>query len=161
MKRRAPDFKLSDQNGVIRTLKEYRGYWLVLYFYPKNSSLNCTREACNFRDEYRIINQFGNAEVIGINKASVTSHKKFAEKNKLNFPILSDAGHAVTSAYGAWRSGKAKIWLDKPFGTRRYTYIIDPAGYIVKTYTSVDPSTHAEEVIDDLHALQKAVKKKS
>ena len=145
---------LPDQDGKTRSLKDYRGRWVVLYFYPKNSSLNCKREACSFRDEYRIISQFGNAEIIGINKAPVKSHKRFADKNRLNFPILSDAGHKITSAYGAWRSGAANIWVDRAFGTRRYTYLIDPDGMIVKTYTKVDPGIHAEEVINDLQALQ-------
>ena len=157
--KKAPDFQLSDQNGVIRSLGDYKGRWVVVYFYPKDSSLNCTREACNFRDEYRVISQFGNAEVIGINRASVNRHKKFADKHKLNFPILSDAGHKVTSAFGAWRTGVVNYWPDKPFGTRRNTYIVDPDGFIVKSYTNVDPMTHAEQVINDLQDLQANKKK--
>ena len=154
MKKRAPDFNLPDQNGVMRSLNDYKGRWLVLYFYPKNSSLNCTREACHFRDEYRVISQFGDADVIGVNKSSIQSHKRFSERNQLNFPILSDVGHKVTSAFGAWRTGNANIWLDKPFGTRRNTYLIDPKGYIVKSYLGIDPMTHAEQVISDLQLLQ-------
>ncbi len=159
--KKAPDFSLPDQNGVKRSLADYKGRWVVLYFYPHDRSLNCTKEACNFRDEYRAITQFGNAEVIGVNRASVESHKRFSERHHLNFPILSDVGHKVTGAFGAWRAGKAKLY-DRPFGTRRNTYIINPAGEIVKTYCSVDPNSHAEQVISDLQALQNkdsAVKK--
>jgi thioredoxin-dependent peroxiredoxin len=153
MTTRAPDFILPDQNGTARSLKDYRGRWVVLYFYPYDGSINCSREACNFRDEYHVIRQFGNAEVIGINKGSVNSHKKFAEKYRLTFPILSDTGHKVTSAFGAWRSNKPKFY-DTAFGTRRNTYIINPDGDIVKHYLAVDPNTHVEEVIQDLQLLQ-------
>jgi peroxiredoxin Q/BCP len=149
----APDFYLPDQNGKSRSLKEFRGRWVVLYFYPLDNLPNCTTEACSFRDEYQIITQFGNAEIIGINHGSVESHAKFALRHHLNFPILSDAGHEVTKAYGAWRTGKPKMY-DKPFGTRRNTYIINPKGKIVKEYHIVNPRHHAQEVINDLQSLQ-------
>jgi peroxiredoxin Q/BCP len=151
----APQFSLLDQTGATRRLSDYLGRWVVLYFYPRDDSLGCTTEACNFRDEYRIIAQFGAAEVIGINKGSVKSHAQFAHRHHLEFPILSDAGHKVTKLYGAWRVGinKARI-LDKPFGTRRNTYLINPDGFIVKEYIAVNPDAHATEVITDLQALQ-------
>jgi peroxiredoxin Q/BCP len=154
--KKAPDFELPDQDGVLRKLSDYHGRWIVLYFYPRDDSLGCTAEACNFRDEYRIIAQFGSAEVIGINRGSVKSHKRFTENHHLNFPILSDKGHKITKTYGAWRVGfeKARI-LDKPFGTRRNTYLINPEGFIAKSYISVNPDTHATEVITDLQTLQK------
>jgi len=158
MRKPAPDFSLPDQQGVARSLSDYKGRWVVLYFYPKDNSLNCTKEACRFRDEYRIITQFGNAEVIGVNIGSVSSHKRFAERHHLNFPILSDTGHQVASAFGAWRSGKATL-LDRAFGTRRNTYIIDPEGKIAKAYYKVDPENHTEEVISDLQTLQSGVDK--
>jgi peroxiredoxin Q/BCP len=157
--KRAPAFSLQDQDGVRHALKDYKGRWVVVYFYPNDNSLNCTKEACNFRDEYRIISQFGDAAVIGINKGSVESHQRFAARHHLNFPILSDPGHKVTSAYGAWRSNPVKFY-DRPFGTRRNTYLINPEGHIVKTYLSVDPNNHAQEVISDLQALQKTAAKK-
>lgn len=153
MPQRAPSFNLPDQNGVARSLDDYKGRWVVLYFYPKDASLGCTTEACSFRDEYRIISQFGNAEIIGVNKGSVDSHQRFAKRHSLNFPILSDAGHAVTTAYGAWRLGSARL-LDRAFGTRRNTYLINPEGEIVKTYLGVDPGDHAAQVIADLQELQ-------
>lgn len=154
---KAPDFNLPDQNGVEHSLKDYRGRWVVLYFYPSDRSLNCTREACNFRDEYKVISQFGNAEVIGVNKAPAAKHKQFAQRHHINFPILSDLGHRVTGAYGAWRSGPTKFY-DRPFGTRRNTYIINPEGEIVKTFTKVNPRNHAEEVITALRELQDQAK---
>lgn len=151
----APDFSLPDQHGAIHSLKDYQGRWLVVYFYPKDDSLGCTKEACSFRDEYRIISQFGNAEIIGINRGSVSSHKRFAEQHHLKFPILSDEGHKVTMAYGAWRTGPGRL-LGKSFGTRRNSYIINPVGQIVKSYVGVDPGDHATKIIADLQKLQRA-----
>lgn len=149
----APDFSLPDQDGVIHNLRDYAGRWLVLYFYPNDDSINCTREACNFRDEYRVISQFGNAQVIGVNKAPIASHKKFADKYKLNFPLLSDPGHKVTSTYGSWRSSNVPLY-DRPFGTRRNTFLINPEGYVVKSFLGVDPDNHAQEVIQTLQDMQ-------
>lgn len=157
----APPFSLADQNGVVRNLSDYQGRWVVLYFYPKDNSLGCTKQACDFRDEYRIISQFGDAEIIGINKASLESHKQFAERYHLNFPILSDPDHKITSAYGAWRGNKAGLLLDKLFPTRRNTYLINPDGLIAKAYHGVDPDDHASQVITDLQAFQKPEPKPS
>lgn len=149
----APNFQLLNQDGVTRKLKDYRNRWLVLYFYPKDNSPGCTKEACAFRDEYSVIAQFGNADIIGINKDSVTSHKKFAEKHRLNFSLLSDPNHEVTKAYGAWKTGKVRL-LDRPFATRRTTFIINPEGKIVKKYAGINPKHHAAVIINDLQALQ-------
>src|ERR1019366_1273568 len=93
MPKQAPDFKLLDQNGDTRSLKDYRDGWVVLYFYPKDNTAGCTKEACTFRDERDAIAEYGNAEVIGISTDSVVSHKKFIEKNHLNFTLLSDPDH--------------------------------------------------------------------
>ena len=153
MYRTAPDFELVDQDGSLHALKDYAGQWLILFFYPKDRSLNCTREVCAFRDESIIIGQFGNASVVGVNHESVDSHKNFARRRNLNFPLLSDVDNQVTRAYGAWRSNKPKVY-DVLFPTRRNTYLINPEGKIVKEYLSVNPSGHAEEVISDLHKLQ-------
>ncbi|MBC7546338.1 peroxiredoxin [Candidatus Saccharibacteria bacterium] len=151
--RKAPSFSLLDQHGETKQLKDYIGRWVVLYFYPRDFAYNCNREACNFRDEYRAIAQFGNAEIIGINRGSVASHSAFSKKFRLEFPILSDVGHVITSQFGAWRSGNVRLF-DKPFGTRRNTYIINPKGYIVQEFVSVNPATHAEEIINALQELQ-------
>lgn len=156
MKRPAPNFSLKDQDSVTRTLSDYAGSWLVLFFYPKDRSMNCVKEVCAFRDEHSIIAQFGNAAVVGINKESVVSHKRFSEKQNLNFPLLSDSDHSVTKAYGAWRSNRARPY-DVFFATRRNTYLINPEGFIVKEYLSVSPGTHTEKVIQDLQSLQKKV----
>lgn len=151
--RKAPDFTLKDQFGVRRKLSDYNGRWVVLFFYPEDGSLGCVRQTCNFRDEYGIIQQFGRAEVIGINKGSITSHRSFAEQYNLPFPLLSDAGHKVTGLYHAWRTNKGQ-WYDMPFGTRRNTYLINPDGYIVHEFLGVDPEHHVEDVIEKLQQLQ-------
>jgi len=151
--RKAPDFTLPDQNGKTHRLNDYAGRWVVVYFYPQDNSLNCTKEACNFRDEYRALEQFGNAAVIGINHGSVESHKRFAEQHHLNFPILSDTGHRITEAFGAWRTNPSRP-LDKLYGTRRNTYIINPEGHIVREYLSPKVRDHVEQVISDLQELQ-------
>ena len=148
----APDFTLADQNGTTHTLADYAGKWVVLYFYPKDDTPGCTTEACTFRDGRDAIAELGNAEVIGISKDSVASHKKFAEKHHLNFTLLSDPSHGVIEAYGAW--GPRKFMGREFMGTHRNTYILNPEGRIVKTYEGVDPKKHATEIIKDLQALQ-------
>jgi peroxiredoxin Q/BCP len=153
MNKKAPNFSLLDQNGKKQMLADYLGRWVVVYFYPHDHALGCTKEACDFRDEYRIVEQFGNAAVLGINQASVKSHKRFAAVHQLNFPILSDPGHRITAAFGAWKSNNA-VLADKLFGTRRNTYIIDPAGCIVKEYLGVKAANHVQQVIADLQKLQ-------
>jgi peroxiredoxin Q/BCP len=157
MLRKAPNFKLLDQDGVEHKLSDYSGNWLVVFFYPMDNSVNCTKEACAFRDEHAIIAQFGNAGVIGINKGSVASHKKFAVKNHLNFPVLSDPAHKVTQAYGAWQENRAQAFFDKPFSTRRNTYIINPESEIVKEFIGIKAANHVDDVIHNLQSLQKLV----
>jgi peroxiredoxin Q/BCP len=149
----APNFSLPDQNGINRSLTEFRGRWVVLYFYPKNATMECTLEACSFRDEHAIIAQFGNAEVIGVSKDSVATQKEFADTNHLNFPILSDTELTVLKAYGAWNEetppGEAEYMR-----TQRSTFIINPEGVVVKVYSKVNPEGHAQQIIDDLHTLE-------
>ena len=135
----APDFTLSNQNGQAVTLSGYRGKWVVLYFYPKDDTPGCTKEACSFRDNLVAIQQL-NAVVLGISVDSVPSHKSFSEKYNLNFDILSDEQHQVCRQYGTLR----------PFMGRkianRSSFIIDPDGIIRKVYPSVDPEDHALEI---------------
>ncbi len=150
----APDFSLQDQDGTTHTLQDYRGKWVVLYFYPKDDTPGCTTEACNFRDERDAIAEFGNAVVLGISKDSVKSHKKFAEKHGLNFTLLSDPEHEVIEAYGSW--GPKKFMGREFIGVHRDTYIINPEGKIAKSYKGVDPKKHAAEIIKDLGELQAA-----
>jgi len=149
---KAPDFSLTDQNGKLHSLADYSGKWLVLYFYPKDDTPGCTAEACSFRDERELIETLGGAEVVGISKDSVASHKKFAEKYNLNFSLLSDPDHKIIEAYKSWKPQK---FMGREYlGTKRNTFIIDPAGNIAKKYEGVDPKAHAAEIIDDLKALQ-------
>jgi peroxiredoxin Q/BCP len=148
----APDFSLKDQNGDLKTLADYAGKWLVLYFYPKDNTSGCTAEACSFRDERDAIAQLGNAEVVGVSKDSVASHKNFIENNHLNFSLLSDPTHATIEAYESWKPMK---FMGREFlGTERNTFIISPTGTIARKYQGVDPKAHASEIVNDLTTLQ-------
>ncbi len=148
----APDFSLPDQDGAIHALADYAGKWLVLYFYPKDDTPGCTTEACSFRDEREAIAQLGNAEVVGVSKDSVRSHKKFLDKYGLNFTLLSDPEHKVIEAYGSWQPKK---FMGREYiGTMRNTFIINPEGMIAKEYIGVDPKTHAAQIIADLKKFQ-------
>ena len=149
--RQAPDFSLPDQTGIIRTLSEYKGRWIVLYFYPKDSTPGCTKEACNFRDSRDAIAEYGNAVVIGISKDSVKSHAKFANKHNINFTLLSDEDHSTIEAYGSW--GEKKFMGRTYNGIMRDTYIINPSGQIVKEYKGVNLAKHAAQTIHDLQEL--------
>jgi thioredoxin-dependent peroxiredoxin len=150
--KQAQDFSLPDQDGNIHSLAEYRGKWLVLYFYPKDDTPGCTKEACNFRDARSDIEKL--AAVVGISKDSVASHKKFSDKYHLNFTLLSDPNHEVIEAYDSW---KPKKFMGREYiGTSRNTFVINPDGNVVKEYIGVDPKEHALQIIADLEALQTA-----
>lgn len=151
---KAPNFKLLDQDGIEHSLSDYSGKWLVLYFYPKDDTPGCTKEACNFRDAREDIASLGNVEVVGVSADSVVSHKKFQDKHQLNFTLLSDPEHQTIEAYDSWKPRK---FMGKEFmGAARNTVIINPEGYLAKRYTGVDPKTHAEQIIKDLRELQSA-----
>lgn len=144
---KAKNFALPDQNNSTHTLKQYRGKWVVLYFYPKDDTPGCTIEACKFRDSFKELQQLG-VVLLGISKDSVASHKKFAEKYHLNFPILSDESKETIQAYDAWG---VKKFLGKQFeGTLRKTYLINPDGDIKKVYNNVNPTIHAGEILRDV-----------
>lgn len=150
----APDFTLLDQDGKLHSLADYRGRWVVLYFYPMDGTPGCTTEACEFRDARDAIAEFGNAAVLGVSKDSVASHRKFADKQNLNFTLLSDSDHKVAEAYDSW---DPKFYLGGTLlGTKRNTFLINPDGMIVKEYRGVDPTKHAGEIITDLQSLQNA-----
>lgn len=151
MSQKAPDFKLHDQNNDIQSLDEYKGQWLVIYFYPKDDTPGCTKEACSFRDNMDKITDKG-IKVIGISKDSVKSHKKFADKHDLNFSILSDESTDTIKAYDAW--GEKSMFGKKYNGVIRKTFIIDPDGNIVKEYPKVSPKNHAEQILKDIESLQ-------
>lgn len=148
---KAPDFRLQDHSGKYHALSDYVGKWVVVYFYPKDDTPGCTKEACGFREAEK---EFAKRDVviIGISKDSVSSHKKFADKYHLTFSLLSDPDHTVIEKFGAW--GKKKFLGREYEGTHRNTYLIDPKGNIIKTYTGVNPLTHVQQVLSDLDHLQ-------
>lgn len=147
---KAPGFTLKDQDNQDRSLSDYLGKWVILYFYPKDDTPGCTTEACNFRDSYHQLQNMG-VILLGVSKDSVKSHKKFAEKFELNFPLLSDPDHKIIESYGAW--GLKKMMGREYEGIKRNTYLINPKGDIEKTYEGVNPTTHANQIIEDLASL--------
>jgi len=143
----APDFTLPDQSGRSHTLSSYQGKWVLLYFYPKDDTPGCTKEACAIRDADPDLSSFG-AVVLGVSADSVSSHKKFAEKYHLMFPLLADENKEVVNAYGVWG---AKKFMGREYeGIMRTSFLINPEGVIAKVYEGVKPETHATEVLADL-----------
>ncbi len=144
----APEFALLDQTGTEHRLTDYRGQWVVLYFYPKDDTPGCTREACQFRDDILRLKAMG-AVVLGVSLDDRYSHQKFAQKYSLPFALLSDTGGKVAEQYGSI-TGFGPIRFAK-----RHTFLIDPSGKLARVYRKVDPDTHSDQVIDDLAALQR------
>ena len=140
----APDFELDGSDGMKHTLKEFRGKYLVLYFYPKDDTPGCTTEACGFRDVASEIRKLG-AEIVGISKDPVESHDRFGKKYHLNFLLLSDPEGNTIRAYGAF--GSRGIF---GMGTLRKTFIIDKEGKIANIYDNVKPEGHASEILEFL-----------
>lgn len=147
---KAPDFSLPDQNGDIHSLKDQKGKWVLLYFYPKDSTPGCTLEACSMRDHYPAFKKLG-ITVFGASVDSVKSHGKFAEKHELPFILLSDEEKSLVQNYGVW--GKKKFMGREFTGTKRWSFLIDPNGIIRKIYEDVKPTAHAEQVLADLKEL--------
>jgi len=145
----APNFSLKDSEGVTHVLADYKGKWLVLYFYPKDETPGCTAEACSLRDARDTLAEMG-AEIIGVSRDEPSSHEKFKAKHSLNFTLLTDADTKAMAAYGAW--GKKMFGQE---GVLRKTFIINPEGYVVKVYGRVTPIGHGDAVIKDLATLQK------
>ena len=148
----APDFSLPDQDNKIHKLSDYKGKWVLLYFYPKDNTPGCTTEACTLRDAFEEFDR-KNAVVLGVSADSPKSHAGFASKHKLPFTLLSDENKEVLTAYGVW--AKKKFLGKEYMGILRNSYLIDPKGKIVKIYKGVKPAKHAEEVLVDLIKLQK------
>lgn len=144
----APDFSLVDHSGKKHQLSDYRGRWLVVYFYPKDDTPGCTVEACSLRDAATELSEL-DADIIGISADDAKSHDKFVQKHHLNFTLLSDPDKKTIEAYGAW--GKKMFGKE---GILRKTFIIDPVGEVVKVYGRVTPLGHGEQVVDELKRLQ-------
>jgi len=144
----APGFTLPSQQGTPVSLKDYRGSWIVLYFYPRDQTPGCTREARNFQaDESKYAER--HAVILGVSVDSVDSHKKFCAKEGLNFKLLADSDGKVSQAYGSLTNlGVVKF-------AARHTFLIDPTGKVATAYTTVDPAHHSEEVLATLDQLQK------
>jgi peroxiredoxin Q/BCP len=143
----APAFRLQDQHGKWHSLEDYRGKWLVVYFYPKDNTPGCTTEACDLRDNIFAYRDLG-AVILGISVDDVASHKSFSEEHGLPFTILADPDKQVTTRYGVLTKFLGMMEL-----ARRDTFIIDPQGRIAKHYMKVDPSTHSAMVLADLKQL--------
>ena len=141
---KAPAFTLPDQNGEMRSLSDYLGKKVILYFYPKDMTAGCTKQACAFGELYPQFREKG-AVVLGVSKDSVASHKKFEEKYGLPFPLLSDTEKEVIQAYDVWK--EKKNYGKVSMGVVRSTFIIDENGVIEKVMPKVKPDTNAEEVL--------------
>lgn len=145
----APDFTLPDQDGNTHRLSDSQGSWVLVYFYLKDDTPGCTKEACVVRDVWPDFSAV-NAVVFGISADSVKSHKKFAEKYGLPFTLLSDEQKEVVKAYGVW--GLKKMMGREYEGISRTSFLINPAGIIEKVYEKVKPEVHAQEVLEDVRA---------
>jgi peroxiredoxin Q/BCP len=145
----APDFELKDQDGQMHSIEDYRGKWVALYFYPKDDTPGCTTEACEFRDNIFAF-RGANCQVLGVSLDDEASHKSFAEKHDLPFPLLADTEGTTADAYGV------KTRFMGVTVAKRQTFLIDPEGNIARHYDAVDPDTHSKQVLADLEALQSA-----
>ena len=143
----APSFSLPDQNGQMHTLEEYRGQKVILYFYPKDNTPGCTRQACGFGELYPQFQEKG-AVVLGVSKDSVASHKKFEEKYGLPFTILSDEGLEAIKAYDVWQ--EKNMYGKKTMGVVRTTYLIDENGVIARAFSKVKAGENPQQMLDTL-----------
>jgi peroxiredoxin Q/BCP len=141
----APAFKTKDDNGEDVSLKDFKGQKVVLYFYPKDDTPGCTKEACSFRDAYSKYKKQG-IKLLGVSPDSEASHKKFITKYKLPFTLLADRDHAIAEAYGVW--GEKKFMGRTYMGVLRTTFLIDEKGKIKKVFEKVKPEDHATEVLE-------------
>lgn len=141
---RAPDFTLKDQGGKQHRLKDYAGKTVVLYFYPRDDTPGCTKEACSFRDNHAALQKAG-AVVLGVSTDDAGSHQKFRAKYELPFPLLVDEGAKVATAYGAW--GEKTLYGKKMIGMTRSTFVIGPDGQLAKVWKRVQAEGHGEQVL--------------
>ncbi len=143
----APEFEMLDDTNTLRKLSDYRGRNVVLYFYPKDDTPGCTKEACNFRDDYSAYDQAG-VVILGVSPDSVQSHVKFKQKFQLQFPLLADEGHKVCDLYEVW--GPKKFMGKSYEGVLRTTFLIDADGNIKHVYENVRPAEHSAELLKEL-----------
>jgi peroxiredoxin Q/BCP len=148
--KKAPDFTLPADDGTKVKLKDLRGKPVVLYFYPRDDTPGCTKEACAFRDQQAALKKHG-AVVLGVSADEVASHVKFRDKYKLNFPLLADVDHAVAEKYGAWR--EKNMYGKKSWGIQRSTFLIDAEGTIRRVWPRVQVDGHDEAVLAALKEL--------
>lgn len=141
----APDFILKHKDGEIMNLSDFQGQKVVLYFYPKDDTPGCTKEACSFRDANSVFEE-KNIKVLGVSPDTEASHQKFSAKYELPFQLLSDPDHKIAESYGAW--GEKSMYGKKYMGILRKTFLIDEAGKIVKIFDKVNVSEHADEVLE-------------
>ncbi len=146
----APAFRLQDQGGAWHELADYRGHWLVLYFYPRDNTPHCTTEACEFRDNVFAFKQL-DALIVGISLDDTASHRQFAQENRLPFTLLADTARTAAKSYGVLRRVLGIMEV-----ANRESFIIDPAGIIAKHYASVEAKGHSAAVLADLKSLQSA-----
>lgn len=143
----APDFELTDQDGRMHSIEDYRGQWVALYFYPKDDTPGCTTEACEFRDNIFAFRNL-DTQILGVSLDDAESHKAFSEKHGLPFPLLADTEGTTADAYGV------KTKMMGMTVAKRQTFLIDPQGNVAKHYANVDPESHSKEVLADLEKLQ-------
>ncbi|MBI5964829.1 MAG: thioredoxin-dependent thiol peroxidase [Chloroflexi bacterium] len=143
----APEFEMLDDTNTLRKLSDFRGRNVVLYFYPKDDTPGCTKEACNFRDDYSAYEKAG-VVILGVSPDDVKSHVKFKNKFQLPFPLLADEGHKVCDLYGVW--GPKKFMGKEYEGVLRTTFLVDAEGLIVRVFENVRPANHSEEILQIL-----------
>jgi thioredoxin-dependent peroxiredoxin len=147
---KAPAFSLKNTEGKTVKLSDYKGKKVVLYFYPKDDTPGCTKEACGFRDDFAQLKKRG-VEVIGVSGDDQNSHQKFTEKYSLPFTLLSDPDHEMMEEYGAW--GEKNMYGKKSMGVLRITYVIDEEGKIAHMFKKVKTDTHSQDVLKVIDAM--------
>ena len=145
----APNFEARDQDGTVHRLVEYRGQKVVLYFYPKDQTPGCTKQACNLRDHHKLLTEAGYV-VLGVSKDSVGSHQKFAEKERLPFRLLSDPDKVIHKSYGTWV--EKKLYGKSYMGTDRVTFVIDKEGKVVRVIAQVKTGDHTAQILESSSA---------
>jgi peroxiredoxin Q/BCP len=145
---KAPDFEGKDQNGNLIKQSDFSGKKMILYFYPKDNTPGCTSEACDFRNNYEMWLSKGYA-VIGVSADSEASHKKFAEKHELPFPLIADEDKTIIQAYGVW--GEKNLYGKKSMGIKRTTFVIDENGIITNVFKQVKSKTHTNQILEKIN----------